>query len=113
MLLILAVVSALITHVSLLADDGAASIAASGLVPRRETRIVMAKEVLKISDGKVIVDYDFRNDTEEDVTTEIAFPVPPYENEFPNGEVSEQSFKSFRLGLTTSQFTMNLRRPQH
>jgi hypothetical protein len=32
--------------VSILADDGAASIAAGGLVPRRETRIVMAKEVL-------------------------------------------------------------------
>ena len=61
-----------------LADDSAASIAAGGLVARRETRIVMAKEVLRISPNKVVVDYDFRNDTDQDVTTEVAFPVPPY-----------------------------------
>jgi Domain of unknown function (DUF4424) len=79
------------------ADDSAASIAAGGLVPRRETRIVMAKEVLQISPTNVIVDYDFRNDSDQDVTTEIAFPIPPYTNEFPEGEVAEQSFRSFRL----------------
>jgi hypothetical protein len=80
-----------------LADDSAASIAAGGLVPRRETRIVMAKEVLRISDKKVVVDYDFRNDTDEDVTTEVAFPVPPYWYEVVDGNIAEQSFSSFRL----------------
>jgi hypothetical protein len=82
----------------MLADDSAASIAAGGLVPRRETRIVMAKEVLRISDKKVIVDYDFRNDTDQDVTTEVAFPIPPYVNESIDGpSIDESSFKSFRL----------------
>lgn len=80
-----------------LADDSAASIAAGGLVARRETRIVMAKEVLRISETKVVVDYDFRNDTDQDVTTEVAFPIPPYKNEFPEGDAQEQSFQSFRL----------------
>jgi hypothetical protein len=80
------------------ADDSAASIAAGGLVPRRETRIVMAKEVLKIGLRKVVVDYDFRNDSDEDVVTEVAFPVPPYENDFAQGPALEQSsFKSFKL----------------
>jgi uncharacterized protein DUF4424 len=79
------------------ADDGAASIASGGLVPRRETRVVMSKEVLRLSLDKVIVDYDFRNDTDEDVTTEVAFPVPPYENDFPEVAVADQAFKSFRL----------------
>jgi hypothetical protein len=60
------------------ADDTAVAIATGGLVPRQETRIVMAKEVLAISTSKIVVDYDFRNDTDEDVTTEVAFPVPPY-----------------------------------
>jgi len=84
--------------VSILADDGAASIAAGGLVPRRETRIVMAKEVLKISLKKVVVDYGFRNDTDQDVTTEVAFPIPPYSNEFAVGPALEdQSFQSFKL----------------
>ena len=81
-----------------LADDSAASIAAGGLVPRRETRIVMAKEVLRISDKKVVVDYDFRNDTDQDVTTEVAFPIPPYTNGIVEGpSPDEQSFKSFKL----------------
>jgi hypothetical protein len=75
----------LLTPFLAVADDSAASIAAGGLVPRRETRIVMAKEVLRIGDKKVIVDYDFRNDTDQNVTTEVAFPIPPY------------SFKSFKL----------------
>src|SRR6266568_7040160 len=79
------------------ADDSAAAIAAGGLVARRESRVVMAKEVLKISPSKVIVDYDFRNDTDEDVTTEVAFPIPPYENDWAQEDVKEQSFAGFKL----------------
>jgi len=80
-----------------LADDSASSIADGGLVPRSETRIVMAKEVLRISETKVVVDYDFRNDTDQDVTTEVAFPIPPYENEFAEDNVPYRSFQNFRL----------------
>jgi hypothetical protein len=79
------------------ADDSAASIAAGGLVPRRETRIVMAKEVLRISPNKVVVNYDFRNDTDEDVTTEVAFPVPPYTYGPDNPTIPEASFSDFQL----------------
>lgn len=57
----------------------------------------MAKEVLRISPDKVIVDYDFRNDTDQDITTEVAFPIPPYKNEFPEGWIQQQSFQSFRV----------------
>lgn len=97
-LVVLAAILAVAAPASLLADDGAASIAAGGLVPRRETRIMMAKEVLRISDKKVVVDYDFRNGTDQDVTTEVAFPIPPYTNEFANGPALEdQSFQSFKL----------------
>jgi hypothetical protein len=84
------------------ADDSAASIAAGGLVPRREVRVVMAKEVLRISPDKVIVDYDFRNDSDEDVTTEVAFPIPSYKNEFPYGYIPEQAFQSFQLWVDDS-----------
>ena len=79
------------------ADDSAASIAAGGLVSRRETRIVMAKEVLQISPDKVIVDYDFRNETDENVVTEVAFPVPPYTYGPDNPAVSDASFSDFQL----------------
>jgi Domain of unknown function (DUF4424) len=70
---------ALATVGSLRADDGAASIAAGGVIlMKRETRIVMAKEVLSISPWRVLVDYDFRNNSDEDITTEVAFPIPAY-----------------------------------
>ena len=57
----------------------------------------MAKEVLVISPQKVVVDYDFRNDTNEDVITEVAFPVPPYTNGTPETLPAEQSFDNFRV----------------
>jgi hypothetical protein len=76
-LLLLAFSAALAGSVAL-ADDGAASIAAGGIVMTRESRITMAKEVLFISESKVVVDYDFRNDTDADITTEIAFPIPDF-----------------------------------
>jgi hypothetical protein len=81
-----------------IADDGAASIAAGGLVMRREPRITMAREVLTISLGKVIVDYDLRNDTDADITTEVAFPIPPFsaESNFERTP-SESGFETFKL----------------
>jgi len=78
------------------ADDGAASIAAGGVVVMtREPRIVMAKEVLQISVTKVIVDYDFRNDSDEDITTTVAFPIPDYK--MTEQEPSKQGFDDFQL----------------
>lgn len=69
----------ILAAVYLHADDGAASIAEGGLVVmKREPRITMAKEVLQISAQKVIVDYDFRNDSDQDITTDVAFPIPDY-----------------------------------
>src|SRR5712692_1218388 len=79
------------------ADDGAASIAAGGVVVmKREPRITMAKEVLYISASKVIVDYDFRNDSDEDITTEVAFPIPDYDHDL-NREGREGGFDDFQL----------------
>jgi len=85
------------TH--LRADDGAASIAAGGIVVmRHEPRITMAKEVLQISAKKVIVDYDFRNNSDQDITTEVAFPIPDYE--FDLGRTgSQQGFDDFELSI--------------
>jgi hypothetical protein len=81
------------------ADDSAAAIAAGGLVARRETRIVMAKEVLHISEKKIVVDYDFRNDSNENVTTEVAFPVPSYTDEIDQPAVPLESFSDFQLSI--------------
>ncbi len=98
--------SVLVSPVVGLADDSAASVAAGGLIPHRETRIVMEKEVLQITVKKVIVDYDFRNNSAEDVTTEVAFPVPPYNFHYEGQEASALSFSDFRLviGRTPTSF---------
>jgi Domain of unknown function (DUF4424) len=84
----------------LCADDGAASIAAGGVVVLgHETRITMAKEVLRISAFKVTVDYDFRNDSDDDITTEVAFPIPDYNLAIEDIEPARQGFEDFRLWI--------------
>lgn len=88
---------ALAVSVRVWCDDSAASIGAGGLVARRETHIVMAKEILKISPSQVKVDYDFRNDTDRDVTTEVAFPIPPYTNGPEEWPAEQASFSDFTL----------------
>jgi Domain of unknown function (DUF4424) len=79
------------------ADDGAASIAAGGIVMIHEPRITMHKEVLRISAEKVSVDYEFRNDTDSDITTEVAFPVPAYSLMWDEYLISTLGFDDFRL----------------
>jgi hypothetical protein len=80
------------------ADDGAASIGAGGIIlMKREPRIAMAKEVLTISATRVTVDYDFRNDSADNITTEVAFPIPAYEFSPDGASASAQGFDDFQL----------------
>ena len=82
------------------ADDGAASIAAGGLVlMKREPRIVMAKEVLRIGLDKVVVDYEFRNDSDQDITTVVAFPIPAYGFGDDQTVFGDPAFRDFRLSV--------------
>jgi hypothetical protein len=93
------------------ADDGAASIAAGGIiVMKRETRIVMAKEVLTISPRQVLVDYDFRNDSEGDITTEVAFPIPEYgfADDMGRETIAQQGFDDFKLWVAGEPRTFNI-----
>jgi hypothetical protein len=91
---------AVLVVLPLRADDGAASIAAGGLIlMKREPRIVMAKEVLSISENKVIVDYDFRNDSADNITTEVAFPIPAYIAETDGPSSSQAGFDDFKLTI--------------
>ena len=69
------------------ANDSTAELGAGGLILSRSDAIVMAKEDLFISEEQVRVDYVFRNTTEEDVETLVAFPMPDIEAS-PYGNVS-------------------------
>jgi len=93
------------------ADDGAASIAIGGIVMTREPRITMAKEVLSISESKVLVDYDFRNDSDSNITTEVAFPIPSYSFNYSAAPPQLAGFDDFKLWIDgkTVEFTTQVR----
>jgi hypothetical protein len=76
-------------------NDSAASTAAGGIQLTREPRISMQKERLFISAKKVRVEYEFVNDTDRDIVTEVAFPIPDFAFEFddPGGPRSMDDFK--------------------
>lgn len=77
------------------ANDSAASSAAGGIQLKREPRISMAKEKLTISTKKITVEYEFINESDQDITTEVAFPIPAYEVTMSAGGIRE--FNDFRL----------------
>lgn len=85
------------------ADDTAVSVAAGGIQLRKEARISMEKERLFISEDKVIVDFDFLNETDKDITTDVAFPVPPYTFSFETPPGSD--FASFKCWVDGKQIS--------
>lgn len=67
------------------ANDSVAEIAAGGLVLGRTDVIAMESETLYLSMEQVRVDYVFRNTSDRDIETLVAFPMPdismsPYSN---------------------------------
>lgn len=77
-------------------NDGTASSGAGGIQLRHEANISMEKERLTIGESKVSVEYEFLNDTDKDITTEVAFPIPPYENKA-DDPVNVPGFNDFHL----------------
>jgi hypothetical protein len=77
------------------ANDSAAGFAAGGIQLRKEARISMEKERLTISLKKVTVEYEFLNTTDQDITTEVAFPIPSYQFTPETGGI--RGFNDFRI----------------
>ncbi len=61
------------------ANDSMASLAAGGLRFERTDGVVMLSEDLYLSMGEVRVTYRFLNQTHEDITSVVAFPLPDVE----------------------------------
>jgi hypothetical protein len=78
-------------------DDGAASVGAGGVVLRREERISMEKERLTIGMRKVTVEFDFLNESAQDISTEVAFPIPPYHESLMLGMERLPNFPDFKV----------------
>ena len=60
------------------ANDSKARVGAGGITLVKSEHIRMLEEVLEISMKTVSVTYRFRNESDRDVTTTVAFPMPPY-----------------------------------
>lgn len=77
-----------------LANDGSATFAAGGLVPRKEKRVAMERERLFVSWREIRVEYVFRNTSSEDVVTEVMFPVPRFHTP---GDLDRVPFQDFSV----------------
>jgi hypothetical protein len=67
------------TAVPALANDSVAELGTGGVVLSRSDSIAMESEDLFLSRDKVTVDYVFRNSSDKDIDTIVAFPMPDIE----------------------------------
>jgi hypothetical protein len=76
-----------------LADDSTASLAAGGVMLTQSVDVRMAKEDLYVSPDKVRIRFEFTNDSKNDISTVVAFPLPDIDAsrfyEEPMGETSD------------------------
>lgn len=95
------------------ADDGIAEIGAGGIVFQKSTNVSMDNEVLEISPDKVNVSYVFSNSSGNDVTTVVAFPVPPIicdsfmrdeTRDYPDNFVAYSDGKPIKFDVETRAF---------
>lgn len=77
------------------ANDSIASVTPAGIRFVKTDAIRMKKEVLSISPEKVVVEYEFYNDSDKPLTLPVSFPMPPigdnmYDNQnvFPDFSVT-------------------------
>jgi hypothetical protein len=78
-----------------LGQIGTASIGVGGIVITHENHISIDKEVLTISENKVVVEYDFLNGSDADITNDLAFHMPDYEPD--QRPPSSQGFEDFKV----------------
>lgn len=69
---------------------------ASGIVVRDEKNIEIEKEDLYISRTKIEVSYIFKNNSDKDIITEVAFPVPLHEYD-PTGIIKYPLHGDFKV----------------
>ena len=76
---LLVALTACAVAVSASANDSAVEVTPVGLQFKEVRDIVIEREDLHISKQQIDVTYTFRNTGTKDLTTDVAFPVPPYE----------------------------------
>lgn len=85
------------------ANDSTAELATSGLILSRTDVIAMEREELSISADRIDVSYVFRNGSDADIETVVAFPMPDIERgadsdlALPNG--TSDNFLDFQVSV--------------
>jgi hypothetical protein len=69
--------AALVPMSAALADDTMARVAAGGITFVQSEDVRMLKETLEISTKKIRVKFTFLNESDKDIRTTVAFPLPP------------------------------------
>jgi len=85
-----------------LANDSVAELGTGGIVLSRSDSIAMESEDLFLSRDKVTVDYVFRNGSDKDIDTIVAFPMPDIEgnpNEVPSIPDDRDNFLDFEATM--------------
>jgi len=80
------------------ANDSAVETAAGGIKLRKEQSVLMKKERLFISEKLVRVEYEFLNTTDKPISSEVAFPIPPYSYQYDDLDRNFKSFKAWVNG---------------
>lgn len=75
-MMICALVACALAAASAEADDSSAALGAGGIVFTRNTPVRMAAEDLSVSPKAVRIRFEFANDSDKDVETVVAFPLP-------------------------------------
>lgn len=100
-----------IVSTTALANDGIGQLGIGGIINYGKSESVsMRKEILEISASRVKVDYDFFNDSDQDITLPVVFPLPPYTAILPSMSWAGQpvGFKLFVNGVEKA-FVAHLR----
>ncbi len=97
------------THAGL-ANDTAARVAAGGITFVKSEHIRMLEEVLEVSLSMVRVKYRLLNESDQDIHTTVAFPMPPYrwnsgESMWDMNQRPVTTFKAFVNGRQISNAT--------
>ena len=63
------------------ANDTMVTLGAGGLAPKKAVQVSMQEEVLRISPGRISIDYVFKNHSRHDQRVLVAFPLPDLDGE--------------------------------
>jgi Domain of unknown function (DUF4424) len=104
-------IAILFSPTGVFANDSAAAFGAGGIELVKNEHIRMLEEILEISPKKIRVEYRFLNESDKDIDTTVAFPLPPeyrVSNFFVPGGDPAMILKSFKVLVNGNSVTTRI-----